>query len=171
MKNIIAGALLSGAAIALAGPATAAPAEGYVAEVVLKRGGEVVARSTGQAGANGTLRNLVDISRTYRKSVTPGNGTQETERTQDTLNTGMSYLIALKNDGGAMSVDAVVKYTELVAMDTFSVAGETIDLPNVNAWSLVESGSAKQDGNGWRYEVGSDPKGLSLTVTLRPAGS
>jgi hypothetical protein len=170
MKNIITSAILSVAASLLAGPAPAAPAEGYVAEVVLKRGGEVVAQSKGPAGANGTIRNVVDNSRAYRKSVTTSGDRQAVERAQDTLKTGMSYMIALKGEGDGMTVDAVVKYTELVAMDVFSVAGETIDLPNVNAWSLVEGGAAKRDGNGWRYETVNDHNGLALSVTLRPAG-
>ncbi len=168
MKTTSTAALVLAATAILSGPSAAENRDGYVTEVVLSRDGEVVASSKGVTGADGSFRAAVEKSRTYRKEVSIGAGQRPTERTDGILRTGFDFDVGLRDTKEDLIVAAKANYTELVSLDAFSVSGETIDLPNVNGWSLSDSGAAKRVGDGWRYEARNASNRLTLTVTLTP---
>lgn len=142
--------------------------DGYVAEVVVKRGDRIVARTTSAMPADGVLRSSVDRFSPYRKSVSYEPGERATTMVEGSVRTGSEFEIDCMRSGGDLVVKARAEVSELVALGTFSTGGRTIDLPSVDRHTLRDAGTAKREGEGWAFEAAEAGKDLTISVKVRP---
>jgi hypothetical protein len=134
---------------ALCGSANAGGIEGYVADVLLQRNGEVVGRASLPMGPDGTSMSYVENTHDYRQSVSVG-AEGATDKVKGRLTTGLTVRLGYRQEGDDLILDTQADFSELVGLDEFTSGGQTIDLPNVSQWSLQDAKAATPTDGGWR---------------------